>query len=535
MISNVRIEEYRTDVLIIGGGIAATFAAVRARREGADVILVDKGYAGCSGLSPWFTGFAYYDPDASNRAEPEEWHHGFMWATESMSRKDYIDLFLEESKTCWDELRSWVPDAPLKTGKGPYLRKQIEKSGTKIFDGIMIAELLKVDGRVVGALGIAREDDRALIFRAGAVIICTGSGTFKIPGWPMSPNTFDGQAMAYKLGAEIAGKEWNDFHWSDVNCPGDAWHSFGYHLSTPLGGETDPGAHSLREIFWSAFEHAPMDVFPPPPQGKHANAPENEIRVLGGTLGCAEHRMDGIFPSDSSCGTGIDGLYAAGDAICTGGVGTKGSAAPGCAVQGATAGIYAAEYALMNNKVDLDPGELLAVQKRIFEPRTRQKGYSPEWVTRTLQNIMQPYYVLYVKHEERLLSALSNVMHLQEHFVPRLTAKDPHEHRLALEAENLVLNAEMKLRASLFRKESRHSHFREDYPFRDDENWLSFVLLRKGCESMDVSKWDIPQEWIPASIKALPYQERYVDRFPGELDYFKQKGISLERKKEKGD
>ena len=40
-----------TDVLVIGGGLAGCFAAVRARELGADVTLVDKNYIGRSGCS----------------------------------------------------------------------------------------------------------------------------------------------------------------------------------------------------------------------------------------------------------------------------------------------------------------------------------------------------------------------------------------------------------------------------------------------------------------------------------------------------
>jgi succinate dehydrogenase/fumarate reductase flavoprotein subunit len=40
-----------TDVLIIGGGIAGLFAAIKPREQGLDVTIVDKGYAGKSGSS----------------------------------------------------------------------------------------------------------------------------------------------------------------------------------------------------------------------------------------------------------------------------------------------------------------------------------------------------------------------------------------------------------------------------------------------------------------------------------------------------
>lgn len=60
---NVKKDELDTDVLIIGGGVAATFAAIKAREQGTTVTLVDKGYVGRSGLTPYFHGFAYYDPN----------------------------------------------------------------------------------------------------------------------------------------------------------------------------------------------------------------------------------------------------------------------------------------------------------------------------------------------------------------------------------------------------------------------------------------------------------------------------------------
>jgi len=47
-ISSINSDELDTDVLIIGGGVAATFAAIKAAEEGAKVTFVDKGYVGRS-------------------------------------------------------------------------------------------------------------------------------------------------------------------------------------------------------------------------------------------------------------------------------------------------------------------------------------------------------------------------------------------------------------------------------------------------------------------------------------------------------
>ena len=44
------------DVVVVGGGPAGTFAAVKAAENGADVILLDKGYVGKSGCGTFGAG-----------------------------------------------------------------------------------------------------------------------------------------------------------------------------------------------------------------------------------------------------------------------------------------------------------------------------------------------------------------------------------------------------------------------------------------------------------------------------------------------
>jgi succinate dehydrogenase/fumarate reductase flavoprotein subunit len=127
-----------------------------------------------------------------------------------------------------------------------------------------------------------------------------------------------------------------------------------------------------------------------------------------------------------------------------------------------------------------------------------------------------PYYILIVQDGKRLQAALTMVNFFKNHFVPKMLANDIHELRLAHETKNMVENAEMMLRASLFRTESRCYHYREDYPRRDDANWLAWVKLKEARGKMKVWKQPIPEKWWPDMSK--PYKERYRNHrnFPGE-------------------
>ena len=45
---------------------------------------------------------------------------------------------------------------------------------------------------------------------------------------------------------------------------------------------------------------------------------------------------------------------------------------------------------------------------------------------------------------------------------------------------NMIVSAEMKLRASLMRQESRCSHYRLDYPNMDNDNWQAWINIYQG-------------------------------------------------------
>ena len=87
--------------------------------------------------------------------------------------------------------------------------------------------------------------------------------------------------------------------------------------------------------------------------------------------------------------------------------------------------------------------------------------------------------------------ALSKLDALKEK-LPTLVAKDGHALFQCHEAKAMALCAEMTYRSALMREESRGWHYREDYPERDDKNWLKWIIVKQAGGKMVLSTEPVP-------------------------------------------
>ena len=550
---------FETDVLVIGGGIAGCFAAIKASEQGAKVILVDKGFAGKSGQTPYARGFMAFNPDWGHHLD--DWMNYINKTSEYINNRYWTEITIMESYARYRDLVSWgvhfqqgEDGQPMRRiappgvtdnleiddkNRGDYaqtLRKQVLKSEVKILDRIAMIELLKQDGRIVGAIGMTLDDGELYTFLAKTTILCAGGCGFKPDKYPpIVQLTADGEAMAYRAGAEILGKEFVDTHSSRVETPIGIPNMLGRNKEVPddlkvLVGpgrgpiEVNAEGHKLpaRPEEASHYGYTYLEREFEAHAGRtpmYTSTPTGDKEVVGGAcLGMSLRKADGLWPADNNCSSSLPGLYAAGDALGNMQNGAvyalPGSAIAGGAVTGTIAGVAAAKESLHMEKLVVDESEIDRAKQLVRVPTERKGGYSPRWVTQLLQNTMMPYFISYIKKADRLQAALTTIEFMQEHLVPRLFARDPHELKLAHETKNMVLSAEMRLRSALFRTESRGNHYREDYPRRDDPNWLAWTKIRAEQGKMMLIKVPVPSEWWPDL--STPYDQRYPFKFPGE-------------------
>lgn len=570
--------QYECDVLVIGGGFAGLNAAMAAKRNGYSVVMVDKGRPGFSGQSPWVCSTRYFDADMGDDAPAHR--EKIMRGGEYVANMDWYNIWIKDSRATYERLKEWgILDQYLYFIDGDWVKtldfpgyqmanarhdrhkafmKVLRSAGVDVADFTMITDVVVENGRAAGAIGFHVPSGAVITCYAKAVVMAMGNGSYKPTGFPIGGNTFDGEYIAYNLGLAITGKEYEDFHSTVSWCPGAAFmHSFNSYQEKVniFGGDVTSenvrsknrdqagplikgavgGVHANTGLNPGRMKLIPYMMggrtlsgrADDPRQGDSGSSNFAVPDVPGAAIGASCHLTAGVYNGEKDPDlvgfTGIPGLYVAGD-------GMNGSTPGGASypmgvgftscyvsIQGNRAGEAAAKFAGSVPAVKISEARITRATEELLAPMHLEKGFDSNWARDVLHATMTPYWIHTAKKETTLRAALAIVENMRDDVVPKLMACSTHDLRLCHEMKHKVLSAEMKLRAGLERKESRGCHYRVDYPYRNDNEFLCYITVRKAEDgSMKVGKAPVKDDW--KGDPTLEYSERYDVNFPGEIE-----------------
>ncbi|QIS05985.1 FAD-binding protein [Nocardia brasiliensis] len=365
--------QLETDVLVLGGGPAGTWAAVSAAANGARVVLADKARCGTSGPTAHGTTSLWNIPPGPARDEAVD--RGYLHGG-GLGDPEWMHRVLDETHHRVEQLAGWgyrFPGSDPGSSLRVYLdgasylrrmRRSVLAAGVRVLDHHPALQLLvDRDGRVAGAAGVRRLDNcLPWSVRAGAVVVATGGCAFLSGGAGTDVDTGDGLLFAAEAGAELSGMEFSSAY-SLVPAP-----------NAPVpSGWANPGGLALHFATFTDESGTVLAgraaAFAAIADGRRVFASLDDIPALlrGGLakLGLVDHAgrvalravlegtvrgTGGLRITGRDCATTVEGLFGAGDVTTrepiTGAVsGFGGQGGAWAIASGVWAGAGAAAYA----------------------------------------------------------------------------------------------------------------------------------------------------------------------------------------------
>jgi len=367
--------------------------------------------------------------------------------------------------------------------------RAIAAQNIDIFTQRMAVDLVVNSGRCQGAYILDQQSGHVDLFQASAVVLATG-GASKAYLYTSNPDgaSGDGIAMAWRAGCRVANLEFNQFHPTCLYHP----KAKSFLVTEAIRGEGGrlllPDGQRFMHHFDERAELAPRDVV--------ARAIDHEMKRLGADCvfldishksrdflhshfptvlaRCAEFGIDissqpiPVVPAAHyTCGgilvdqhsrTDVAGLYAVGEASCTGLHGANRMASNSlleCIVYAESAAHHIASI------LDQIPAPIPAAHWDESQVTDSDEDVVISHNWDELRHFMWDYVGI-VRTNKRLQRALHRVQLLQteiaEYYGNYKVSND------LLELRNLAMVAELMIQSAISRKESRGLHYTLDYP-----------------------------------------------------------------------
>lgn len=401
------------------------------------------------------------------------------------------------------------------------------KNQVNFFSEYFVTELIIDKGICIGVVAFNIADGEIAIFHGKSVMFATGGygRAFRITS-NAHVGTGDGTTLVYKAGLPLEDMEFFQFH------PTGLWR-LGILVSEAARGEGGILKNKDGERFMARYAPSVMDLAPRDMVSRAIITEIREGRGIKGSDGTeyvyldvshlgkkvideklpeitgfartylgveptkepipiqptAHYAMGGI-PTNADGevllnekGEIVPGLYAAGECAC---VSVHGANRLGTnslldiiifgrrGGKAITGFLKTADF----ENIPASAGELTKQQMDwILNASGKEKVYE---LRSELQQVMMDDCGIF-RNEEGLKRCLSKVREIRERYKNISIEDKTHVFNTdlmeAVELENLILSAETTVVSALNRTESRGAHTREDYPNRDDEQWLKHTFI----------------------------------------------------------
>lgn len=409
-------------------------------------------------------------------------------------------------------------------------RARLEEAGVEVMERTRLMAILKADGRVCGC--VCANGEELFSLAAPAVILCTGGfGDLYQHNLNTPDVSGDGQALALAAGASLINVEFLQF------IPGflsPAYKTVFREMSMPyivdyrqadgldLFGGYPIGAAERAECLRLRATHGPFSF---ETSARHFDiAMMRAIARCGGSgvavrydpriceddfsfigpyvrwlretrgidiardeirIAPFYHAANGGVRIDDRAMTRVRGLFACGEV--SGGIhgaNRQGGMSTGsCLVFGELAGKHAADYAAKARPAAFTRSDAQSELERVYG--SGEGRGDPEAVTNEIRSLMWEKASI-VRSEATLSAALDALDALDGQYCAGRRVLEGATRNACVRAAHHLTNARALLTAMRNRRESRGAHYREDYPWHDDERFLRRFEVTLGENGMEI-------------------------------------------------
>lgn len=511
-----RVPHLFADVLIIGGGIAGTRAALEIDPSLRTIVVTKDrmshsnsawAQGGIAGVLDPLDDFAHHVADT-------------VAAGKGMCDKEIVEFVIREAPARIRELIQYGTDFDKIEGEialtlegghshprvahalGDATGKEVMRAiheaaygadNVDIWQQTFTIDLLTRDGVCRGALVWNPNHGRTFVW-AKQTILCTGgAGAMYRETTNPSVATADGHALAFRAGCEVRDMEFMQFHPTVLYIAGSSRHL----ISEAVRGEgaylVDATGHRfMADYNPEAMELAPRDVVSQAITQQMARTshpcvyldlthiPEEKIRRRFPHIGkvCSEfglditkdrvpvrpgaHYMIGGITTDTEGRTSLPGLWAAGEVTSTGLHGAN-RLASNSLLEGVVYGLRSGQNASKAALGQPDNFTAPPVESLPGIPHDSDEALDLADIRNSLRSLM--WRNIGISRNEKELQAARQQLDFWANYVCRRDLMEP----AGWELQNMMLVGRVMAAAALARKESRGVHLRNDFPETDED------------------------------------------------------------------